>query len=912
MLHLIDNKLYLKKQKDQIPIDLNYFNIKKKDFLFDEFVHTINGNREYFIHKNQLIYDEEIPYKIDKDIMKINSKTKCFLSSVGEYKFSFDYLFYRSAIYCKKIKKPKDKKEIKNMYDLQRFDRFIYENEYFTVLKCNYFSIGYISKPNYKLEKFETAAIKEIYRAFDPILCYDVETCIFFNESLSKTKQHQPYMLAWEYHLNNNILEYEPSRGVIHHQDLNSYSSIGEKFVKLIEDILYDNNLNEIIVFGYNNFNFDDNFILEAFLANRYYIDKRERNGKISTLRIMKNDKVITFKDIIPWLPDVTLKQACIDYNTFDLKGECNVLIYNKMCETKNRIIYFCSEEEFWPIASVTSMMKKLMLKKNERYYMAEEKIFMVYNYITDYCINDVKATIGLFFHLNNSFNRVQRYFYDNELVQLHHSNILRYISPAYVVSKIYKQIFDHKQLKRLKIFNFELARFYSAAYYGGLVNFGALGEYVGESIKCFDVSAMYPTVMTNDYPILQDEEDLEIGIAINISEFQKIIDNTVIKRNEAFKNRTLFDYQWLNEINDIRAIFLVDIFAPTNENEMICISPFPYRYYGSHKISYDYQNKYDVTICTSEMKTLILFGFNIKIKFHIYNTVFLKKDTFFNSIMDPLNKFKMIAKDNGNTADKKLNKLFQNVIYGKLGQHIEHTITTYKYTNYAKNYAKNDEQNVFNSLHYIACFITAEARFVLCRTIYQLQSDSLYRCESLSKRCGMFLLCDTDSVMFDASITTKIDFIINDEMGYWSKEKQDYVVHWKEKKYNGIKKLFILGRKAYVPVNAKNEVISRTLKGIRRDQMALISYDVLKQVCSNIPYTMRYTTLSKKNNLNDDVYDIAKTLLEEEVKKTLTMSDPPNRLVCDNEIVNKNNNDNLLNTLFKDDIKNFLVFVKA
>lgn len=246
------------------------------------------------------------------------------------------------------------------------------------------------------------------------------------------------------------------------------------------------------------------------------------------------------------------------------------------------------------------------------------------------------------------------------------------------------------------------------------------------------------------------------------------------------------------------------------------------------------------------------------------------------------------------------------NTLSGKLGQHVKHKISqkTEDMLNFTSN---SNEEYVSYSLHYLACFVTAESRFVLTSTIYKLYEEHLYNRTSLSERVGIFLNCDTDSIAFDAALATKnIQFPIGNELGTFDEESGLFNATWKEKKYPGIEGIFIIGRKAYVTFNDKQQIISRTLKGIHSKHVHLVTYKTMKQICSGNPFTINFRTIQKRKNV-DKIFD---TLFEAVIKKTITMSAYEYSIECKNDYVYQNNGHNLLQSPYEDDIKHFLIFV--
>ena len=896
MFYFLENKLYFKINKQIVPIDLSFFHLKSENY--NLLSTQIINNQEYFFVGGEEFCRDTLTYKFEENIGKFNKKTNQFDLISNQCKVEIKYKFFIKYLYVQKVK-DKKKDIIYNIFEVERNKRFNHNGDTYIVKRIRVQALGYISKPPFQLLNFIKAQ-KEQYLLLDPILCYDVETCVF------KDNIHQPYMLAWSFSKNFSFLTSYTENGFLRHDNINvDKSTIGEQFVQLIEDLMRRCEIKSLIIFGYNNHNFDDHFILNEFRAKRYYINKTERNGKVSTLKMYKNDMIIEIKDLIKWLPDVTLKEACLTFNTLVLKGDCQVVIYNDMCNEARNLIYRCNEEVFFKIANAKNFIEKNKLKKS-KYFDSTTKTYNVYDYVLDYCINDVNATLSLYFHLNAAFLKIKTYFFDNYNCILPHNNILRYISPAFVTSLLYKQIFNNQKMKRIVFNEFEYIDSITKAYFGGIVNFGCLGEYNSPSIVCQDVKAMYPLCMQNKYPAIYSREDFSIGGEINLPLIQCQIDNIIDARDKAKQEKTLFNYEWVIPLNDIKGIFYCDLIEP-KETDKICIAPFPYRYLNADKLIYNYTSKSNVVVCTSDMKSLILCGFKIKLLFHEHNMLFHNNEHIFEMILKPLDSLKVIAKEDSNNAIKKLMKLFMNSLSGKLGQHIVHKI---KYSVNSHHMIEADRQNIFSSLHYLACFVTGEARYVLFRTIYNLHADHIYNETLLSARVGIFILCDTDSVMYDSHLASPVNFIQHNEMGHWDYEKNDYIVHWSQKSFGKMTGVFVLGRKSYVPINKKT-ILSRTLKGIRRDQMELIDYDDLKKVCSDIPKVLHFSALSKEINVDGNFKLLTKTLFETTIKKTLTIAKPD--FIVDNitnEYIITNNHDNLNQTIYKENILNFLKFV--
>jgi len=893
-----------------IPIDLNFFGLKICQY--NSLKHRVEGSEEIFLIGDELAHSLELEIKHTPKIGKFNKKTKVYEVVTKQSLFEINFTFFKKSIYATKISSSSKRKDLADIYLSQRFQRFNYLGDVYTVNRVQYHAFGEISKKPFALLAFIKPQ-KDESLIKDPILCYDIETCVFGGDDSGVRNMHQPYLLAWSFTTNHSFLESDTEKGHLEHLNIKTReSTIGAQFVDLVERLLRQYEIESMIIFGYNNFNFDDNFVLDQFRNKDYFIVKSERNGKVSECDAYKGNVCIQFKDLIKWLPDVTLKEACIDYDTIVKKGECNVVTYNNYCRMQGELIFECDAELFFEVAQVQrQVMAQKRLRKD--YYCLFTGKWLIFKYVLDYCILDVEATMGLFFQINATFLKVKKYFYEHAKCILPHNNVLRYISPAYCTSLLYKQMFKFKKMKRIVFHDLNYVAAVTSTYFGGIVNFGCLGEYTSENIVCQDVKAMYPTCMQSFYPAIYTRKDVQVGGEIKLEECQKFVDSIIEAREKAKRDRTLFTFEFLHPFNVFKGIFLCMLYSPKNEGDKICVAPFPYRYLNADNLTYNYEDKSRVFVCTSDMKNLILCGFKIKLLFSEYNFLFLRNEQIFNVILKPLDELKVIAKKDNNNSLKKLMKLFMNSLSGKLGQHVQHRIRN---SVESTTMQENEQDNSFTSLHYLACFVTAEARYVLFRTIYKLHEEHIYSDASLSTKAGIFLLCDTDSIMYDKHLiaSSSVVFKQENEMGYWSNELNDYVVHWGEKKYPNIGSVFILGRKSYVTVDKNKQIISRTLKGIRRDQMQLISYDDLKMVCASFPKVLNFNMLSKQANVNT-IGDrlLTKVYFETTVKKSLSMSKPDHVIEhIENEYLLKNNSHNLEKKLYKENINNFLVFVYA
>jgi hypothetical protein len=381
-----------------------------------------------------------------------------------------------------------------------------------------------------------------------------------------------------------------------------------------------------------------------------------------------------------------------------------------------------------------------------------------------------------------------------------------------------------------------------------------------------------------------------------------------------AFVNQRLFVFNYFKPFNEFKGIFFCDVNKPKDHLNNICVAPYPQRMYGSTRLLYNHDDKRGVFVGTADMKTLILAGFTITLRAHTSSIVFTNLKPIFRETLLALNDTKIAAKDAGNQAIKKLIKLLMNAIAGKLGQHLEHTITDFYEDNYNSFYGRTEQTSTNSSLHYIASLITGEARFYIYSTIYKLHESYLYKKCTLEQMVGIICYCDTDSLTYDKSLADNVEFKIGDDLATWDDDNCSFICNWKEKVYKGQTGLFILGRKSYVPCNVESKaLISKTLKGVHSSLLNYITFDSLKQICDGQPQELIRKTLRKQNITKENGnVNFFKTMLETNVSFHLKIQNNNKAIECHNPIVFEKNKDCLLKEIYDENknIKHFLEFV--
>lgn len=861
--------------------------------------------------------EHELSFSFEQSFF--NSTKNCF--EEGKHCIIIGFAYFKRTLFCQQTKENK-RKAVVPIHEALRHDHFVFNGIRYRCTRYVDESYGDVQNM-FELSAFKTPDFKVSYAK--PYICYDVETC-----KTGKTNRLEPYLLCARFCSNCDEFSYVEDK-VFEYVDFLQPNNIGYDFVNWIDHLCYTYEIRDktksLRVFGFNNFNFDDNFIMKAFVDKRWTICQKARNRKISGNYFCKDNTIVEFSDLIKWVPDSSLSQACVDYGTATTKMNINILAYNKLIESAQRIVEELdwqskdgSIDAFTICNKPNIVMKKEILKK----YATESGTVKIWQIIKEYCTRDVNSTYDLYNLLCNATRNIVDYFEDKFEVRMPNYDIFEYMSPAHFISLIYKQIFNSISMKQFRMKNLELARFILRAYYGGMVNYGALGEYRGK-IRYLDVTSMYPLAMTSSYPFVESREDFAFGYDVDVELIQACVDRALAMRNEAKKNRTLDDLStYLREICELKAILNCSYYAPEDKSNLITFAPVAFRHFKKDKIIYEQNTRENVVLCTSDFKNLIIAGFRIKIHANAFNIHFLRARPFFDSIMKPLGEMKAQAKHENNNALKKLTKLFMNSISGKMGQNIIHKINIIQSFNdiYAIKNTNTDEINLSSSLHYLACFITAESRHILYFSMYKLQLKYVYAGDSLEKRVGSLLYLDTDSIVFDDNLVDKehTNFEIGDDLGTYDDKSCFYKITWKEKYMSGIEAMIILGRKAYVNLKLakkpgdKPTILSRTLKGFHRTDMDKLTYEDFKKRLIGIKETKTITSLIKKPIQHDVTFDsthdfsYAKNIVEDLVKKTLSKAEFYETIECDNEHVYQINKDNLEMTI-ENEIPNFLKF---
>lgn len=892
LLYLKKSYCFLNSNKQNIFFDIKYSKKRGQDIYWE----LIDNKKEIFYDSNNIKFiDSEINYELENYTRINDDNIVCKQKHQNKLlkKFTIFFTFFIREIICYELDS-KNKSKCKKQSNWQLIERnniIIIDNQLYRCTKYKDLSLYQINRKEcLSLVKFINHLPKMEFEPIKYVICFDCETCLL-NGSI-----HEPYMLYATFCINNDIID----NILLTCHKFDYKNDIGQQFYDWFINILYKYNpINAIRIFGYNNNKFDNHFILDTLIDNNFKVNINIRNLLTTGTILNYKSWQIKIGDLIKWIPDTSLKNACIDFGTSEKKIDLNIVTFNKMCEEKKEILLQIQEQDFKKIFNNPNFIEFKKLKT--KYYNSQTNSYNIYQAVQDYCIADVNATYGLYLKINETLKYIINYFEKNYKVKLFSQDCLDYVSPSYFMSLIYKQIFDQNNYKRIKVNWYEYGKFISNTYFGGYVNYGCIGEYHGK-IEYQDVTSMYPLAMTGLFPLIRDNDDIEIGKDIDLEYYQNLLDIAYNERQQAFENKTLDNFTFLKIFNrDLRGIFYCDIYPPDDKYNLITFAPCPFRDEMGEKLIYNNLARTNIVLCSAEFKNLILTGYKIKLLPHEYNTLFKYSDYIFKKIIQPLSEMKASAKQDSNNALKKLLKLFMNGISGKLGQKNFHFIS--EVTN--EDIYEGEELAMKLSTHYLATFITAESRHILYSTMYKLQLNYIYNKLDLSYRVGSLLYMDTDSIIFDRNLVDNYTFKQDDELGYFEEEKNEYNSTWKRKYNNNVNTLIILGRKSYITCE-NNKIIKRTLKGIKTEHMTMFNYDDLKSICDGNAKQIEFNSLVKKTNKNSI---FTKIIEEEIVKKSLQKETNYFKIECNNEIVYNLNKDNINKTIYKDNIKNFLEF---
>lgn len=679
-------------------------------------------------------------------------------------------------------------------------------------------------------------------------------------------------------------------------------------------------------IFGFNNNNFDNHLIYEDFrrIPNVKFKYQSRYNKLTSCIMTIDKHSYIELTDLIKWLPDKSLAEACEDYNIKQAKLDIDIVSYNKECKLNNMLISRCSPELF-----VTFLKTKMPPAKAKiifkTYYDNKTNHFKIFDLITEYCKKDVESIIEIYQLIDENI----KYLIDDKLasndIRLPTSDFLSYISVPQLSFNILQETLRLDN-EALAIFNIqEQNEFIIDSYFGGRTDYTLIGEYIAiKELEYFDVTSEYSLAMTGYFPAFFADEPVDrqvnIGMDVDIKKIQNIINNALEVRNQLFKNKMLHTtYFFLKELNAIKGIFRCNIYPPSDSNLLSTWSPVPTRIAlpGTNKLSYRNHRQFDRILNTVQFRSLILAGWSIEILPDNYNLLFLHARPIFSKFINLIGSEKAEARTKNKTYAKLL-KLVLNSAQGKLAQKPTHLIHR-QVTKFTQNleFISNEkylEHDWVRSFHYLASFIGAEANWILWSSSYMLELGQIYDYKSISQRVGTICYCDTDSIIFDVGKASKdfVKFTEDEEIGVWDEQKSNFNITWKQK-YNGVTSILVLAKKCYFLVK-KQQLLNIKIKGLIRKEAEKLTYDKIKEILSSDGLIYEFSKLSKQaiklNELNVKFQnDIINKITEEDTKRKITKDSSIFEVECRDDLVYEKNKEAIVGAYYKEKINHYLKF---
>jgi hypothetical protein len=921
-------------------VQLGLFKVKFSNKLFP------NKNEQYFyrLTENQEIITNESneefnvnSFSIDYQFPAENNYEKhMFMSgpAIGKYDLiiTIHYELYTKFMYLQSKDKPK--RTVHDYYVINaavRYDYVWYEGHSYVVTKVVYRRL-FSKHEKYKIVPYRDR--KRIDKKMKLYICFDCETVIM-------SSRHQPYLLCAT--LDSSIsqeghdFDFKIADFCYELEDFNDItcSRAGEAFVEWIFSLGFENDFNayEVIVFGYNNDNFDNNFIVDAFRSRpKCELLFSARYGKITEF-IIKTEKanLIRFKDIYRFIPDQTLKSACDFYGVGENKIDVDIVAYNNKSLEANRMIqYFENEQDFKECLKLTSD-RFMYIKLKRQYYDATNKRYNIYQLIKDYCIQDVKVTLKLLNIIQETYLSIKKNFEDKFEVEIDYKHIFDYISIPNMSFVLYKLLAMKNKHSHLVVEDSNFGNFILNAYYGGRTNYSILGKYnfVG-TCSYYDVTSMYPLAMKALYPVCESYDDILVGDEVDVDKLQSLINSLEKTRyDKVIIARDFDDVSYFQILDSNPFIIKCNIYRPLDDTELIaCFPPVANRVFENNvdKPSLRYTNESQANkIMTSQhVKALIFGGWHVEVISHEFNVMFLKTEKMFSDYIDFFGEVKEKAKDEGNKAKAKLAKGVLNYLYGKLCLNpISLNIVQHGNSDEGGYYScssfRSKNEMWDKSYHYIAALITSYSNWILFSTMYRLSKDKIGIVGQNYRKDVIYV--DTDSILFDSYAVSPFNFTISEQIGSYDDSKADFNITWKTK-YSEAKWIIVYSKKCYV-MGAGSKFIVSKLKGLHKKQADLLTYNDYIKLLSE-KHVFKFNSLLKvKQAEGVDFrctstyhFDIINNIIEQDVKKTLKLDayDNNEQVLCFDENIYNKNIDNFCgeSCFIEDNINynNFLVFL--
>ena len=936
-------------------------NIKEKYFLIAQentyklirVEQRLPTEKFHFEHNNNCYYIVEVITDGANDFKQIEKYELDYRQ--GKFLEKYDSLFqmnllcFKRIFFCKRVTNfyrkrsgevlKKYQLKLKKFYLCVRNNYFIYNDTPFRVVfiaeECLWqenLTINFQFVP-FKIQKKRNFPLRELYIAFDcetifiekfgKHCCYILCATVFEAPLISKS-----YSLTCNFEKSFTFLNKEIFDG--------NDRDCGKQFVSFLKDCFQsmksegaceqETSIPFVFkLFGFNNHNFDNNFILSSLRTiPNIRTSFSQRFNKVTSCKFFHKDFTIEVLDIIKFLPDCTLDKACKDYSIDTSKFPFDIVAYNNLSKSQQCIVQEIELIDLEPICKAP--------QESLAMFIVEDRI-RLFDLCVFYCETDVKATIGLFLKLYKTMINVVDEIEEKCKIELPSENFLSYISIPQLSFAIFKSISYNNSLLKLVFLKEEFYQFILQSYFGGRTDFAFLGEYkaVGD-IDYYDVTSEYPLAMTGYYPVFyKNEKNLTTGQEIDCEELNAEIKNKMLVRQALLENRQLHykDRRWLRL--SFKAILFCDVYTPEDMNNFIQFAPIATRTYNNNynqsKLAYTNSNQTNRVLNSSQIEAYIFAGWRVHVKEHKCNMIFLNTDQIFKKFIEIIGEMKTQAKHT-NKAKCNMMKLIMNSCAGKLAQKQINV-----YTNQTCQSSENKLHVLLNekvkevdwdaSMHYLASFILADANFILFSTMYLLNLGYIYERVPLEKRVGSILYCDTDSIMFDNAKINKeyYEFVIDEKLGEYDIDTHSYKATWKkEHKDETIKKIICLSKKCYALYNEKDENLDLKLKGTHKKIVyEIFDYATLKRICDSQTKSIQISTMLKRDTLLENSAnlqsnkDIKKIFVDTMVKKSVQLEKNYKEIKCECDKVYEKNKENINRSANEQcGCNNFLIFCSS
>lgn len=939
--------------------DSLYFYVVQEEDDFYERIYSVTECKEEFDFEY-----EHVRFKLDE--VKFESTIKVMIDfDLDQFQPAFrkydgrltvNGMIYSKVIYLKRAAPMLRGKEKSNMFEVGRNGYIELEWKWYRAVLIQYRATCeeyLINEQQNVKQMFDISNVlprhKKTYKIHSTIcIAYDCET-------IQVNDRHVPYMLyAKEFTPNE---PYDPEEGMIFEsQEWGESNAVGYEFVNWIfENIVqqmiddqcnrYDNMLIRLV--GFNNYRFDDNFIIDA-LRKRPEISMylNSRFGKSTQEVFWYKGIRIEICDMVTWCPDMSLKQATEDYELTTQKMDVNIVEYNNACKRKGE---FITRDTIANASKImTGQPMRIMLFLRQKYMV--EGVVDVWKLIQDYCRVDVEVVIQLYLKIRETYDTLRLRV--NELSptrHLQHKDFMFYWSVPQLANDINMCLNFGQPGTGIMECCSGLGQFIGQSYFGGRVWMSCIGEYISSSeggLEYQDVTSEYALAMTGWYPFIprshtkgakrclvkscnEDEEKYkvpyweykEIEINPEIQTLQDIIDTIYHERARRKADRSLFDFEYMRVLDSIKFIVRCNVYAP-EEGDLIMYGPIPMKRYINNlsigELFFSNKDQPNRILNSVHIRTLLMAGWRVEVLQDEYNILFHQQCKVFNQFIEIIGSDKTKAREDGNKTLGKLLKRVLTSLYGKQAQRVDNKLHTQTLKDNRLGNFDVRVENWGKSRVYHATFICAYANDILFTTMYKLCSRYVYLDRPLSDKTGLILYADTDSIVFDPDLCEKYEFTQGEDIGVYDDVANEFKITWKRKyTEKHIASGLFIAKKVYMMLDSNKKFICVKIKGVHSGQMNQFTYPILKNIIhSKHGNQITFETLTRtKEPIKPDDFnspnDFIRSIKEAMQKKTLSvMKENFESIKSTNEIVIKNNKQQLDKEILNETTNHHLEFI--